>query len=68
MDFSRLESVTASEISASTPFVVPLPKAKVLISEIFPRITENFTFSINSIAVSVLSLEAPAPTGSSKTM
>ena len=61
---SMLSSVTLSATSASTPFVLPLPNIKVLISEIFPLITSNLTSSINLFAVSVLSLLAPAPTGS----
>ena len=64
---SKFSSVTLSETSASTPFVLPVPSIKVLTSEIFPLTTSNFTFSINSFAVLVLNLLAPAPTGSSKT-
>ena len=59
--------VTLSAIFASTPFVVPLPKASVLISEIFPRITENWISSKSFRAVCVLSVEAPTPTGSKTT-
>ena len=44
IDLSRFSSVTASLTSASTPLVVPLPTARVFISEMFPRITSNFTF------------------------
>ena len=62
---SRFSFVTRSAISASTPFVVPVPTASVLISEIFPRTTANFTSLKSVFAVSVLSVEAPTPTGSS---
>ena len=62
---SRLSSVTRSAISASTPFVVPVPTTSVLISEIFPRITVNFTVFKSSLAVDVRSIDAPTPTGSS---
>ena len=65
---SRFSSVTVSAISASTPLVLPLPSANVLISEILPRITSNFNCSINFIAVLVLSSLAPAPTGSNKSL
>ena len=65
--WSKVSSVTASATSASTPFVVPLPDASVLISEILPRITVGCKVSISSIAVPVRSADAPAPTGSSKT-
>ena len=64
---SRFSSVTWSATSASTPLVVPLPRARVLISEILPRITANFTSFSNRRAVSVRRVEAPAPTGSSTT-
>jgi len=64
IDFSRFSSVTASFTSASTPFVLPLPTARVLISEIFPRITSNLTFLRSSRAVLVRKADAPAPTGS----
>ena len=65
-DASRFSSVTASATSASTPFVVPLPNARVLISEILPRITVGCSSSISFSAVSVRSFDAPAPTGSSR--
>ena len=61
---SSVSSVTASATSASTPLVVPLPNASVLISEMLPRTTSNFSSSISFTAVSVRSFEAPAPTGS----
>ena len=63
---SRFSSVTLSATSASTPFVVPLPSASVLISEIFPRMTVNGIFSISPTAVEVRKWLAPAPTGSSR--
>ena len=64
---SRFSSATTSAESASTPFVVPLPAARVFISEIFPRMTANLTSFKSFKAVSVLSFEAPAPTGSRTT-
>ena len=66
MESSRFSSVTLSATSASTPFVVPLPSARVLISEIFPRITVSFSSFISFTAVLVRRAEAPAPTGSSR--
>ena len=62
---SRFSSDTASDTSASTPRVLPLPRARVLISEMLPRITVKGSFSISSTAVLVRRAEAPAPTGSS---
>ena len=53
-------------MSASTPFVFPLPSASVLISEMFPRITEKLISDKRFNAVSVLNLDAPAPTGSKR--
>ena len=64
---SSVSSVTASATSASTPFVLPEPYARVFISEIFPLMTSNLTSRISPTAVSVLSLLAPAPTGSRST-
>ena len=64
---SSVSSVTASATSASTPLVVPLPLARVLISEILPRITSNLISFISPTAVLVRRAEAPAPTGSSRT-
>ena len=64
---SRFSSVTLSATSASTPLVVPLPRARVLISEMLPRITVNFTSLSRPKAVSVRRVEAPAPTGSNTT-
>ena len=61
---STFSSVTASAASASTPFVVPFPSAKVFISEMFPRITVSSSSSISRIDVSVRRALAPAPTGS----
>ena len=63
-----MSSVTASATSASTPLVVPLPNASVLISEMFPLITVNFISSMSLTAVFVRSAEAPAPTGSRRTL
>ena len=62
---SSVSSVTLSAVSASTPFVVPLPAASVRISEMLPRMTVNFTSRRRRSAVSVRRWEAPAPTGSS---
>ena len=64
---ARFASVTLSATSASTPLVVPLPEAMVFISEMFPRMTENFTSRTRPSAVSVRRLDAPAPTGSRTT-
>ena len=64
---SRFSSLTLSATSASTPLVVPLPEARVLTSEMLPRMTVNLTSSRSFCAVSVLSFDAPAPTGSSTT-
>ena len=64
---SSVSSVTLSAVSASTPFVVPLPAASVRISEMLPRMTVNFTSRRRRSAVSVRRWEAPAPTGSSTT-
>ena len=64
---SRFSSVTLSATSASTPLVVPAPEARVLISEMLPRITVNCTSRSRRKAVSVRRWEAPAPTGSSTT-
>ena len=61
---SRLFSFTESALSASTPFVVPEPNTRVLISEEFPRITSNLNFFISSRAVFVRKELAPTPTGS----
>ena len=64
---SSVSSVTASATSASTPFVLPEPYANVFISEMFPLMTSNLISFISPTAVSVLSLLAPAPTGSRST-
>ncbi len=53
-------------ISASTPFVIKEPRARLLISEILPLITEKLMSFSNLFDVSVLSLEAPVPTGSKR--
>ena len=41
---SRFSSVTASATSASTPLVLPLPDARVFISDILPLIISTFEF------------------------
>ena len=47
---------------------MPLPKAKVLISEMLPRTTSNLISFISLTAVFVRSADAPAPTGSRRTL
>ena len=66
MAWGRVSSVTASATSASTPFVVPLPRARVLISEMLPRMTVRGSSCMRLTAVFVRRAEAPAPTGSNK--
>ena len=54
-------------MSASTPLVLDSDSIIALISDKLPLITLIFLLLIKSLAVLVLSLEAPAPTGSKST-